>query len=198
MLTVELDRGTNDANHLIDEPENEILIVESSGTSRRIFDPYYSDQKAHLDTLSEIPDAENDGKLFWIFRGIDYKNWIGGNGRAPVLVLRGSHFLESVASHIMRTLKDNKIADLVLHFFYGSTRDMEPPQPLEHDLKFNWWHLSCVWTLLRQVIDGYSPLQQQNLLTVFLSQAFRPISDITTAKVSMNESIVELQHLLGL
>jgi len=151
----------------------------------------YSDYNDYLNTLLEDEALENNYKFFWIFHGLDYKNWIETGQKMPVLVLCGSPTLENATAHIVRTLKDN----LVFHFFYGSVRYLHPLPGLVGS-SVEWKQLLCVWTILLQLIDGYPLPQQQYLLESFCSYALRFISPSNIEKITSVEPEEAFRSLL--
>jgi len=177
---------------VVDQVRNERVVESlSSFFSAEEFGHYYCDQKAHLDALSLDPELEN-GKLFWIFKNIDYTDWKNVKEGASVLILRGSRNLEDAASQIIRKMTGNKVADLVLHFFYSSLKRLHT----FNNLECNWQHVSCVWTLLIQTIEGFPLSQKQCLLTVFFSQALDTIVDEELAKMLPDKPMETIQCLL--
>jgi len=171
-------------------------LVESLSSSVREFDCYYYDQNAHVNTFPHTHGVENNGKMFWVFGGLDYKNWIQSKEELSVLVLRGSPALEHAASHVVRTLKKNKLADVVLHFFYSSTKSMVPPYNFAN-LQYDWRHVSCVWTFLIQVIDGYPLSQRQFLFTAFFNQVILRMKYGQIENMPPDDPLKAFELLLG-
>jgi hypothetical protein len=81
--------------------------------------------------------------------------------------LRGSPVLEYAAFQIVQTLKDHKMSDILLHFFYGSTTCTMVPYINKH--------LVCVWTLIMQIVDSIPLSDQEYILAAFFSQALELI-----------------------
>jgi hypothetical protein len=159
-------------DHVVDNTRNLVSLDELvSG-----FRCYYCDQKVYIDTFPVTNELENNGQLFWIFRNIDYRNWSDIDTGASTLVLRGSSDLESAASQIIHKLKDDTTIDLVLHFSYSTTEHIRPSQIMRNH-PCDWRHLSCVWTLLIQSINGYTPSQQEFLLKEFVHYTLRPVEE---------------------
>lgn len=135
-----------------------------------------------------------NGKFFWIFRSLDYQNWVEIKDGVSVLVLCGLPILEEAASHIVRELKGNTTADLVLHFFYGST--IHKPLSL-YENTMNRADLSCVWTLLMQVIDNCPQQLQNSLLEDFFGQILDFIAADEVAEMLLKKPMEAFESVLS-
>jgi hypothetical protein len=181
---------------VIDQPSKKRLI-ESLCSSVTEFRDYYIDQNDYNASIPEPRGQADYGKLFLIFHSVEYMGWVNTSQKSPVLVLRGSSVLELAASNVVHGLKDNKLTNLVLNFFYGSTTHMFNIYDLGN-LTYDWQHLFCVWTLLLQVVNDTQLHQQQHVLAAFFSQALASIDGSEFEKMSADIPIKAFQSLVRL
>ena len=71
------------------------------------------------------------------------------------------------------------------------------PNGISRNSKCDLGDLSCVWTLLMQVIDGSPPPQQQYLLRIFVARALDYIEYDEQVKILSNKPEEVFERLLG-
>jgi hypothetical protein len=167
--------------------------VQSLAYSGAGFRGYYVDQTAYLDNLLKTDNLEHSPGLMWVFGSPEYENWIQQKQGLALLVCGGSQVVERAAQHIVKKLESTH---LVLHFFYNSAIAAKP-NSTSRNSKCDWGDLSCVWTLLMQVIDGYPPPQQQYLLRIFFARALDYIEYDEQVKILSNKPEEVFERLLG-
>ena len=172
-------------NSIIDVTvRNEIL--ESLPSSGQLPNVYFADQSKYLERHSETPGLglEQDARYFWIFRNLDYENWVRGGGEAKILGLHGpsTEDLELAASHIVRSVRDPACTGQggeVLYFFYNSICERGLQDVVD------WHDLVCVWNLLRQLIES-RPTAAESLLQTFLKTALDFLGDDELIQLRVN------------
>jgi len=145
---------------------------------------YFLDQNQYIRNFPNLGELEQDSRYFWIFSNLDYKWWSKLDENVKVLMLCGSPTLEDSVSQVVRTLQKNDATNLLLYFFFRSTRHAErPPKPLN---AADWQNLVFVYTLLREVMDYYPPPQQQSLFKTFLTEILAHMDDTKLGKLPHN------------
>ena len=169
-------------------------------TSVKLLDVYSFDQSKYLESISKTSwlRLEQDAKYFWIFRNLDYEEWVKRGSEAKILGLRGPSVgdLESAATHIVQALQNPDTAGQggeILYFFYNSTRRGRGRQNIA-----GWRNLVCVWNLLRQLIENRSGATEQ-LLQTFLRYALDFLAGDEVAKLRAHGDPTDtLRSLLSL
>ena len=180
------DLGTNSTVGTTDRKE----ILELLISSDKLLDIHFVDQHKYLECHSKTSGLgiEQDARYFWIFRNLDYQQWVRGSGETKILGLHGpsTEDLELAVSHIVRSLWNPTGQEgEVLYFFYNSTRHEWGPQNV-----VGLRDMVCVWNLVRQLIEGRSTAAEPPLQT-FLRNALGLLGDGELAKLRVHDDPTE-------
>ena len=180
-------------NSVLDKLETKTVrgeILKLLIPSEKILDIYFFNQNEYLENHLKKHGLglEQDAKYYWIFRNLDYEKWMQRRGGVKILGLHGpsAEDLELAASHIVRSLRNPNAAsqegDVLLHFFYNSTRRERGPQGI-----VGWRDKVCVWNLLRTLIKNH-PTAEESLLQTFLGTVLGFLSDGELANLRIHRN----------
>jgi hypothetical protein len=115
-----------------------------------------ANQDAHMSAIPPIHTS--DPKLFWIFKNIDYKDWISEDG-PQVLWLSGppNYGMTGVSSHIINVAKKTVSAEGAVWFFFCSAATSGSSIAV-----------AFIHTILYQIISCSSEGKAQSIATGFL------------------------------
>ena len=113
-----------ETNFVVDMPMTiREQILRLLVTSERLLDIFFIDQNEYLEHHLKSLGLELDIKYFWIFRSMDYEEWVQRHDKAKILGLRGpsTEDLELAASHVVRSLQnpdsEGQEGEVLLYFF---------------------------------------------------------------------------------